>query len=155
MGANSLFALEIRWEITLENCKKEKCSWLHTISPYFYLPSGAGNIKGWFSPGFLVNRTHLPCSLPGEIHGMDIDWNSRHSLLRSSEIMCKGGHFPLWNNQDIFFKSWFKTHTHTQNKAVKLAELGRIQIRTCVPKEHRRISNGSFLFTKHLPSSTN
>ena len=52
-------------------------------------------LKGDFSPGFLVNRTHLPCSLPGEIHGMDIDWNSRHSLLRSSEIMCKGGHFPL------------------------------------------------------------
>lgn len=153
MGVNSLFALEIRWEITLENCKKEKGSQLYAISSYFYLPSGAGNTKGWFSPAFLVNRTHLPCSLPGEIHRMDIDRNSWHSLLCSSEIMCKGGHFPLWNNQDIFFKSWFKKHTQ-RNKAIKLAELRRIQIRTCVPKEHRRISNGSFLFTKHLPSST-
>lgn len=68
---------------------------LHSLQSLYTLSLSSGNVKGSFSPPFLVTSTYLACSLPGKIHGVDIDRNSWHSLLCFSEIMCEGGHFPF------------------------------------------------------------
>lgn len=111
-------------------------------------------LKGGFLQPFSL--TGLTCPAACQVKFMD--W----ILTGIAGILCcallkscvKGAIFPS-ETIKISSSSPGLKHTHTQNKAIKLAELRRIQIRTCVPKEHRRISNGSFLFTKHLPSSTN
>lgn len=52
-----------------------------------------------------IHFTYLSCCLPGEIHRLNVDRDSWHSLLSFSEIMSKWGHLFFWNNQNILFKA--------------------------------------------------
>jgi hypothetical protein len=93
-----------------------------------------------------VIRTYLPRSLPGKIHGVDIDRNGWHSLLGFPEIMCKGGHFPLRDNQNVFFKSCCVNNKQTyQTSCVSKKQTFHVESKT--PGNQCR----SLLFIKHLP----